>query len=147
MLDGLEVALAEAEQDRAVDLRVAADEVLRVRPERLAVLVVPALGGDVALAAEDLLGVPVLGLAREVAAALEQQDALARRGEPVRERAAARPGPDDDHVVVLHCGSPRRGRSATSTRPWRRAASGASTPARSGARRRRPAPRGRGSRR
>ena len=74
--DLLEVALAEAEQDRAVDLRVAADEVLRVRAELAAVLVDPALLGHVALAAEHLARVPVLGLAWEIAAALEQQDAL-----------------------------------------------------------------------
>jgi hypothetical protein len=67
VLDGLEVALARAEQDRAVDPSRYRDEVLRVGPEGLAVLVVPALGGDVALAAEDLRGVPVLGLAGELA--------------------------------------------------------------------------------
>ena len=102
MLDLVEVALAQAEQDPRVDLGVAADEVLGVRAERDAALVVPAFGGDVSLAAEHLLGLPVLGLAREVAAALEQQDLLARRREPVRERAAAGAGADDDHVVVLH---------------------------------------------
>src|SRR5262249_55823478 len=96
-----EVALAEAEEDRAVDLGVAADEVLRMRPERDAVLVVPALGRDVALLAEDLAGIPVLGLAREVAAAFEQQDALPRRREPVRQGAAAGSRADDDDVVVV----------------------------------------------
>jgi hypothetical protein len=50
----LEVALAEAQQGPAVDLGVAADEVLGVRAERDAVLVVPALGGDVSFAPEDL---------------------------------------------------------------------------------------------
>src|SRR4051794_18008878 len=62
--------------------------------------------------------------AGQLAAALEQQDALARRREPVRERAAARARPDDDRVVVIRGGSPRRGRSAKSTRRWRRAVSG-----------------------
>ena len=65
-------------------------------------LVIPALWCHVPLAAEDLLGVPVLELPRQVAAALEQQDPLARRREAVRERAAARAAADDDHVVVLH---------------------------------------------
>ena len=102
MLDLLEIALAQAEQDPAVDLGVAADEVLGVRSERDPVLVVPAFGRDVALAVEHLLRVPVLALAREVAAALEKQDVLARRREPVRERAAAGAGADDDHVVVVH---------------------------------------------
>ena len=102
VLDRLEVALAQAEEDPGVDLGVAADEVLGVRSERDAVLVVPALGGDVSLAAEYLFGVPVLALAREVAAALEREDLLARGREAVRERAAAGAGADDDHVVVVH---------------------------------------------
>src|SRR5438874_1274453 len=78
MLDLLEVALAKTQQDAGVDLSVAADEVLGVRAKRDAVLVIPAFGGDVSLAAEDRLGVPVLELAGQVAAALEQQDPLAR---------------------------------------------------------------------
>ena len=124
--DLAEVALAQAEEDRAVELRVAADEVLRVGRERRAVGVEPLLAGHVAVAAEDLARVPVLRLAREVAAALQQQDALAGRGEPVRERAAAGAGADDDDVVVLgHLVSPvRRGRSARSMRRRRRAAGG-----------------------
>ena len=99
---GFPAALAQAEEDRPVELRVAADVVLGVWPEALTLLVDPLVRGDVALPAEDLLGVPVLRLAREVAAALEQQDPLARRRQPVRQRAAARAGADDDHVVVLH---------------------------------------------
>src|SRR4051794_15031214 len=119
----LEVALAEPQQGPAVDLGVAADDVLGVRAERGAVLVVPALVGDVSLAQEDLSGVPVVELAWEVAAALEQQDPLARRGEAVRERATARAAADDDHVVVIHRSS-RRGRSARSMPRSPRAASG-----------------------
>ena len=49
-----EVALAQPEQDRAVELRVAADEVLLVGLVRIAVLVVPELVVEVALLAEDL---------------------------------------------------------------------------------------------
>jgi hypothetical protein len=98
----LEVALAKAKEGSPVDLGVAADDVLAVRAERDAVLVIPALGGDVSLAAEHLLGIPVLGLAREIAAALEQQDLLAGWRKPMRERAAAGAGADDDHVVVVH---------------------------------------------
>src|SRR3712207_7055610 len=54
------------------------------------------------LAVEDLVAVPVLRLARQVAAALEQEDPLARRRQPVRERAAARPRPDDDDRSEEH---------------------------------------------
>src|SRR4051812_40725954 len=68
VVDRLEVALAEAEERSPVDLRVAADEVVGLGAERRAVPVVPALGGVVPLAPEDLPGVPVLALAREVAA-------------------------------------------------------------------------------
>jgi hypothetical protein len=104
-----EIALAETEEDRPVDLRVAADVVLRVWPKRNAVLVVPELGRHITLPAEDLLRVPVLGFARQVATAFEQQDPLAGRGEPVRERAAAGAGADDDDVVmVAHFGASLR---------------------------------------
>ena len=102
VLDLVEVAFAKAQQDAGVDLGVAADEVLGVRTKGDAMLVIPALWCHVSLLAEDRLGVPVLELPREVAAALEQQDPLARRREAVRERAAARAAADDDHVVVLH---------------------------------------------
>jgi hypothetical protein len=77
VLDLVEVALAKAEEHPAIDLGIAADEVLRVRTERDAMLVIPALGGDVSLAAEDLRGVPVLAFARQVTAPLEEQDSLA----------------------------------------------------------------------
>src|SRR3954465_4567509 len=112
-----------AEERSTVDLRVAADEVLGVRTERDPALVIPALGRDVSLTSEHLPGVPVLGLAREVSAALEQEDVLARRREAVRERAAAGARADDDHVVVLH--GPRPARPARSTLRSRRAAWGA----------------------
>src|SRR3954447_10303078 len=102
VIDRFEVTLAKAEERSSVDLRVAADDVVRLGAERSAVLVIPALGGVVSLAAEDLPGVPVLALAREVAAALEQQDALARWRKTMGQRPAAGTGPDDDHVVVIH---------------------------------------------
>jgi len=99
--DLAEVPLAEAEEDRAVELRVAADEVLLVGLERLAVLVVPELVGQVPVLPEDLAAVPVLWLPRQVAAALDQQDPLTGRREPVRERTPASAGTDDNHVIVL----------------------------------------------
>jgi hypothetical protein len=98
----VEVALTQTEENRAVELRVAAHEVLLVGAEGIAVLVDPLLAAEVALLEKHLLGVPVLGLAWQVTAALEQQDALAGGGEAVRERPAARAGADDDDVVVVH---------------------------------------------
>src|SRR6516165_3866956 len=101
--DLLEVALAQPEQDRPKELRVATHEVLLVRLERLTVLVVPDLAREVAVLSEDLAAVPVLRLARKVAAALQQEDALARRREAMGQCAAARAGADDDDVVELAC--------------------------------------------
>src|SRR6516225_5447766 len=65
--------------------------------ERLAVLVVPGLLCLIAVLGEHRIGAPVFPLARQVAAALDDQDALARRCQPVGERAAA----GDDDVVAI----------------------------------------------
>ena len=56
----------------------------------------------VAAVDEHVLCEPVLGLARQPVAALEQQDALARRRQPMYERAPAGAAADDDHVVSVH---------------------------------------------
>src|SRR5499427_8858819 len=100
-MDLAEIPLAHAEEDRSVEFCVPADEVLLVGLEGAAVLVVPELAGQVAVADEDLAAVPVFWLTRQVAAALQQQDPLARRCQLVRQRATASAGTDDDDVVVL----------------------------------------------
>src|SRR6266516_367612 len=97
-----EVALPQPEQRGAVELRVAPDVVVRVRVEFLSVLVPPLFLCAVAALEHDRLGVPVLLLAGNVDAALEQQDALAGGSEPVGQRAAARAGADDDDVIMVH---------------------------------------------
>src|SRR5207249_3778316 len=56
---------------------------------------------DVAIVDEHVLRKPVLRLAGEPVAALEQQDTLARGSEMADEGAAAGPGSDHDHVVVV----------------------------------------------
>ena len=105
-----EVVLAQAIERRAVELRRAADAVVHLRLERVAVVVVPGVGRDVAAVDEDVGGRPVLRLARQPVAALEQEDALARRGQAVHERSAARTAADHDDVVVAHRDTPRRAR-------------------------------------
>ena len=100
-----EVLLAQPEQRGAVELGVAADVVVGVRMERLAVLVLPHFLGVVLRLDVDRPRAPVVLLAADVVAALEQQDPLAGRGEVIGERAAARAGADDDHVVVRHAGA------------------------------------------
>src|SRR5262245_10933646 len=97
--DHAEILPAQAQERRAVELGVAAHEVVGARNEFLAVLVEPRVLDVVATVHDDGVGVPVLLLARHVVASLEEQDALACGREPVGQRSASRSGPDDDHVV------------------------------------------------
>ena len=103
MLDRAEVLGAEAEERGAVELRVAADVVVLLRRELVAVGVLPRFVRRVLGVEEDRVGVPVVALTRQVVAAFEQQDSLARRRELPGERAATGAAADDDDVVVL-CG-------------------------------------------
>ena len=97
-----EILLAQPVERRSVELGGAADAVVDLRLELLAVGIAPRVGGHVAVLDEDLVGRDVLGLAREPAPAFQQQDPLARRGEMTSQRPAARAGSDDDDVVVGH---------------------------------------------
>ena len=97
-----EVLLAHAVQGGAVQLGGAADEVVHLRLEEGLVLdAVPVVGRDVAAVLEHVQGGPVLRLAGQPVAPFKQQDPLSRRGEVAGERAAARPGPDDDDVITF----------------------------------------------
>ena len=79
-----EVLLAQPVERGAVELRRAADEVVDLRLERLALRVVPGVRRDVAVVDEHVLGEPVLRLARQPVAALEQEDPLAGGGQVAR---------------------------------------------------------------
>jgi hypothetical protein len=96
-----EVLGSQPEQRRAVELRVAADVVVHLGRELVAVLVVPELRSAVLALHEHGAGLPVVPLAGQVVAAFEQQNPLPVRREPVGQRAAAGPAADDDHVIVL----------------------------------------------
>src|SRR6266699_1255175 len=96
-----EVFFAQAEQCRAVELRVAADKIVRVRMQLFAInvarrffRVVPGFQGDCARA-------PVVLLARHVIAAFEQKNLLTGGREFVSERAATRARADNDYVVLI----------------------------------------------
>ena len=102
-------------QGGAVELRLAAHVVVDARRERLALVVVPGVLGDVAVLDEDLVGVPVLDLARQPVAALEEEDPEARRGEVPGERPAAGAAADDDDVVVVVAHDPVPPAAAVST--------------------------------
>jgi hypothetical protein len=101
MADLAEVFPAHAEQRRAVEFGVAADVVVGVGVERVAVAVPPHLLCLVFTLHVDGTRVPVVLLARDVVAALEQENALAAGRELPSERAAAGAAADDDHVVVV----------------------------------------------
>ena len=98
-----EVFLAQPVERGAVHLRRPADEVMHLRLEGLAIRVVPGLRRNVAVVDEHVLSEPVLGLPREPASALQQEDPLAGGREAVDEGAAAGAATDHDHVVgVAH---------------------------------------------
>jgi len=79
----LEVAGPQAHEGRAVEGRIAAHPVVGVRSKGPAPAVQPLFVGAVAVLDEDRLGVPVLGLADNVFAPLEDQDRLAAGGQPL----------------------------------------------------------------
>jgi hypothetical protein len=96
-----EVALAQAQERAAVDLAVAADEVMQGGAERLPARIGPGLLRLIEPLDEDGLAAPVLLGTRQVIATFEDQDALAGRCQALRERGATRPAADDDQVVVV----------------------------------------------
>ena len=99
--DLAEVLRPEPEQRRAVELGVASDVVVQLGRELVAVPVLPELRRPVLPAHEHRRGVPVVPLPRQVVAAFQDQDALARPGQPVGESPSAGSRADHDHVVVL----------------------------------------------
>ena len=114
-----EVAGPHAQGRRAPHLGVAADGVLHAGLEGFAALVVPGLVRVVAAVELDRAHVPVLLLARQVLAALEQEDALPRRRQPVCERASTRAAADHDHVPVTHHASDPPGAKPQKMQRWR----------------------------
>src|SRR5215467_948994 len=101
MPDFPKVFPAQAEEGRAVELRVSPDVIIRVRMERLPVLIAPFFLGLILALDVDRSRIPVGLFATYVIAALQDQDTLAGRGQCVGQRASASAGPDDDYVVVL----------------------------------------------
>src|SRR5262249_53965864 len=92
--------LAEPEQGRAEELRITADVIIRVWMQLLSVSVSPHFLGLILALGIDRAWVPVVLLAWDIIAALQQQNAFARGRAFVRQRPAARPAADNDDVVT-----------------------------------------------
>ena len=101
-VQGLEILAAEPIEHAPPELRVAADAVVCVGPEFLAVGINPAFLGAIAQVLPDCLRTPVLLLLRDAVAALEHQDAGAAVCQRARHGSATGAAPDDDDVVVGH---------------------------------------------
>src|ERR1044072_7854758 len=85
-----EILLAKSKERRAIELRVAADIVICVRVKLMAAAVTPGLFRVVPGIYIHRAGIPVLLLALDVIAALQEQDALSRIRQSVRERSPSR---------------------------------------------------------
>ena len=95
-----EILEAQAVERAAVDLRVAADDVVQPGVELVTGTVLPDVGALVLAVDEHGLARPVGAFALQIVAALEDEDALAGRRQLERHRPAAGPRADDDDVVV-----------------------------------------------
>src|SRR5499426_235701 len=105
MLELAKILLAQPVERRAIHLGGPSDKIVETGLERLPHLVVPGFLGNVAVLDEHLFYVPVLLLTLQPVAAFEQEDALARRRQVTRQRAAARPAANDNDVVMCAHGS------------------------------------------
>src|SRR5271163_2457080 len=101
-----EIALAEADHRRPIELRAAPDVVEDARPEPRSARVEPGLLGDIFLVEEDRGHPPIILLAWNPSPAFNEQNLDAILGEPAGCGAAADAAPDHYHVVgIFHLGS------------------------------------------
>ena len=96
------ILFAVAEQHRAVEFRVAADDVVIPRVEGLAVLVEPGLFRPEMAALEDGARIAGLGRVQQALALLENDDLRAASGQAGGDGGAAHAGADDDDVGIGH---------------------------------------------
>src|SRR5713226_1087545 len=110
------IFLAKAEERGAVEFGVASDVVVRVRMERLAVLIAPLFLSLVLAFDIDGAGIPIGLLPAHVISALENQNAFSCGSKRMHQCSASCSGSDDDYVVVLvlshsvclHCNNSNR---------------------------------------
>ena len=100
VLDFAEVLRAHPEEDGAPELRVPADAIVHVGPERAAAAIQPALVRAVAQVLPDRLRAPVRLFPGDEAAPLQDQDPRSGGRQRARQRAAADSAADDDDVPL-----------------------------------------------
>ena len=96
-----EVFLPQTKQRRAEEFRVAADVVIGVRVELIAVFIVPLFFSLVFPFEVHRARVPVVFFPRHVATAFNEQNFLPGRGELVSQGAAASAATDNDDVIMI----------------------------------------------
>ncbi len=101
MVNFPEILFAQSEKRSAIELRVASYIVVRVRMKWLTVLVAPFFLGLILSLDVHRAGIPIGLFPTNVIAALENQNALSRRGQSVSESTSSCSSSDDDHVVVF----------------------------------------------
>src|SRR5690349_6670589 len=99
-----EVFFTQSKERSAVELRVTANEIIRVRVQLFAFAIAPRLFRVVSRFEVYGARAPVVLLAWNIVAAFQDQDLLARGREFVGQRAATRARADDDYDVVIVAG-------------------------------------------
>src|SRR6266702_8423022 len=102
MMQQAEVFSAETKQRSAVELRVPAHIVVRVRMKRLSLRVVPVLLRLVLSFEVHQRWIPVGFLARNKVTTFKNKDSFSRGRKPVGESAPSSSASDDDDVVVVN---------------------------------------------
>ncbi len=103
VLDLAKVFLPKTKQRGPEEFGIAADVVVGVRMELIAIFVVPFLRGLIFPFEIDCAWIPVVFFTRHIAAAFENQDLFSRRRKLVRKRAASGAAANDDNVIVICC--------------------------------------------
>src|SRR5262249_28939703 len=100
VFDGTEILAPKPEQRRAIKFRIAANAVVGVGVEWIAVSIVPDFFGLVFALNVYGAGAPVVLLAGHVVTAFQQENPLACRRQLAGESSATRARADDDHVIM-----------------------------------------------
>src|SRR5438105_9437605 len=101
MFDLAEVFSAQAKERRTIEFSISANVVVRVWVQGLSILVSPFFFRLILAFNIDGARIPVRLLARNIVAALQNENAFPRGRQAVDERSAACAGSDDDYVVVF----------------------------------------------